>query len=510
MKINNKVLFKLNKFYRFFIPLYISTFIFFQVPAFSIEYPEYTGDNVVDLSQKFDNRYIDSLKSDLNQSEYEVRVVFIKTDNNINLAFYAPKLFEKWNMPQDSILVVIDPYLNKIGYGIGQKVREDMKKRGETNQQPKSENKQTNKSVDYDNLATAIFDKFSPSNAKIIEKKSDLKTQSKENKDNNITGTTTNTKSNSDSKNAIYISPLIKKIIYGLLALILLLGTIYFIYKRKKHIDQQGELKTNYLFDADMKKQEIIELIDKINRDMQKMGTYNGKTKKEVQTSIEKLHSWKNKGELFIAKMDSELEDDIDIEELGYVRELLDEGSLIKDELEKAHKEALEIRRDFKSTLKKAGSYASDIRVNLENCKFAIDTIKTIYNLDLSKSEEKIIEFEKEINQINQFADQNNPLELKQINHDIHDKIRKLKKDLEVIPHLYKQLNESIPTNIEDTINNSNLENDLKLKKKKEINDLRSSAINSLTVGDLETGQELVKNIFDEINSIKSESTLKN
>lgn len=506
MKVNFRSL------YKFFLSLYIPLFLFIQVPAFSVEYPEYTGDNVVDLSEKFDNRYIDSLKSDLNQSENEVRVVFIKTDNKINLAFYAPKLFEKWNMPEDSILVVIDPYLNKIGYGIGSKVREEMKKRNETIQTPKDEKKSSNKTIDYDNLAIAIFDKFSPANPKLssADKKNKITNTDENNKTNISVSTSGNSKSNTINKETVYISPFVKKVIYGLLAIILLSGVSYFIYKRKKHIDEQGELKTNYLFDADMKKQEIVELIDKINIDMEKMNTYKGKTRKEVQKSIEKLNSWKNKGELFIAKMDSELEDDIDIEELGYIRELLDEGTLIKDELEKAHKESVEIRRDFKSTLRKADSYASDIRVNLENCKFAIDTIKTIYNLDLLKSQDKINEYEKEIEQINQFAGQNNPLELKQVNQEIHDKIKKLKKELEVIPHLYKQLNESIPVNIDSIIEQTTMDLNNKKKKKKEIDDLRINALNSLTQGDLESSNLIIEDIFNRLNIIKTESTLKN
>lgn len=482
--------------------LFIFLFISIQKPVFSIEYPEYTGDTVIDLSNKFDNRYVDSLKSELNQSSNEVRIVFLDTKNKINLAFYAPKLFNKWNMPEDSVLVVIDPYLNKMGYGIGKKVLEEMKKRTEVNQEAKNV-KDNNKNIDYDNLAIAIFDKFSPNQVKQSSKdNSKNKSKSKVNSSGDSYSSNNENQKQINDKELISINPLTKKIIMLVFFLLIVSGGIYLFYRKKKYLAEQSELKTNYLFDVDIQKQEIIDLIEKIDNDITKMNSYKGKTKHEAQINIEKLNTWKKKAELFIVRLENELED-IDIEDLSSIRDLLDEGSLIKDELQKTHKESVDIRRDFKSTIKKAEAYASDIRVNLENCKFTMESIRTIYNLPLINSESKINECEQEIEHINQFASQNNPLELKILNQTIHEKIKKIKKELEIIPHLYKQLQETIPISIDSTLEESLLDINQRNKRKKEINELRNNAITYLSNGDLENSQELIENIFIQINKVR-------
>lgn len=471
-------------------------------PSFSeIIYPEYTGDNVIDISGKFDNIYISSLKSELNQSSNEVRIVFLDTKGKINLSFYAPKLFDKWNMPDDSVLAVIDPYLNKTGYGIGKKVLEEMRKR-ETLKAHNQE-KEVSQTIDYDNLATAIFDKFSPDQ---IKQEKDSKSKPKKNNINSDSGnqySSSQTTVKKENNTSNILNPLTIKIFLAILFLIIIAGAIGYFYLKSKREKEQLELKTTYTFDADIQKQEVLELIDKINLDINKMSSYKGGTKKEVKNNIEKLELWKNKGELFIEKMENQLED-IDIDDLGSIRELLDEGSLIKDELQKVHKESVSIRKDFKSTIKKTSMSISDIRVNLENCKVSLESIRTLYKLPLNISENKIIDCETYIEKINELASQNNPIEVRENSQKVYDIIKKIKKELEIIPHLYRQLQESIPLSIDSTLEENIIDSHQRNKSKKEINDLKNDAIISLSNGDLDNSEALIKIIFDRLNDIRS------
>lgn len=487
--------------------IYFSLIVFFILliyePAYSeVVYPQYTGENVVDMSGKFDNRYINSLKSELSQSANEVRIVFLDTKDKINLAFYAPKLFDKWEMPEDSVLVVIDPYLDKTGYGIGKKVLEEMKQRLAVKNNSKE--KENSKQIDYDNLASAISDKFSPSQVK-----QENKTNTKNKKSNNSgssenynpsNSTGNNKKANTDS---IIFSPLVIKILLAVLFLIIVSGGIGFFYSNKKRLKEKQELKTTYTFDADIRKGEILELIEKINKDIQKMNTYKGGTKKEVKANIEQLILWKNKGELFIERIDSEFED-IDIDDLGSAREILDEASLIKDELSRVHKESVDIRKDFKSTIIKSSMSISDIRVNLENCKVSLESIRTIYKLPLGISEDKIFKCEKYIEQISQLASENNPIEVRELSQSTYSTIKSIKKELEVIPHLYRQLQETIPITIESSLEENILDIHQRNKTKKEINDLKNDALISLSNGNLEHSEQLIKAIFDRITQIRS------
>ncbi len=490
--------FKISK---FSFSLFTLLILFLPFPVYSeVFYPEYTGENVVDISGKFDNRYVSNLQSELRQSANEVRIVFLNTKDKINLDFYAPKLFHKWNMTEYSILVVIDPYLDKTGYGIGTKVLEEMRKRQSLKTDAKD--KQVDKKIDYDNLASAIFDKFSPAQIKKEEQKLVNKNQ-KKNSSPSERGF--NSPSSSSSNKSLLEGYSLKKIlpIITIIAFIVsILGSIGYFYFNNKRLKEQLELQTNYTFDADILKDEIMELIEKINLDIKKMSQYKGGTQKEVKLNLEKLNTWKNKGELFIDKLNSELED-TDIDNLVALRELLDEGSIIKDNLIQTHKESVDIRKDFKSTIKKTSMNISDIRVNLENCKVSLESIRTIYKLPLVISEKKINDCENSIEEINILASENNPTEVRELSQEIYNKIKNIKKELDIIPHLYRQLQETIPISIDSSIEESILDSHQRNKNKREINNLKNDALISLSNGDLDHSELLIKDIFDKLNKIR-------
>ncbi|MFN4149442.1 MAG: hypothetical protein ACK4IX_00720 [Candidatus Sericytochromatia bacterium] len=72
----------------------IILFTFFSFPIYGeLIYPEYDGNKVIDLSGKFKNSYLSKINNEISDSEFETRIVFIKSDGNVNLGFYAPKLF---------------------------------------------------------------------------------------------------------------------------------------------------------------------------------------------------------------------------------------------------------------------------------------------------------------------------------------------------------------------------------------------------------------------------------
>jgi hypothetical protein len=331
--------FRLNRFLKYItFLLFVFIILVFNNPSFAdIIYPEYTGDNVIDLSGKFDNRYADSLKSELTQSQTEVRVVFLKTEGEVNLSFYAPKLFQKWKMKPDSILVVIDPYINKTGYGLGQKVLEEMKKR-QTSKSNKNVKPQDSNIVDYDNLASAIFEKFSPEQ---LKEEDDEGTNFSENISSDLNNKD-KTKKKKKKKKTNSINPL------NIFLPLLILGGIgyggWYFYMKNKRLKEIMETRANHLFDLNIQKQEIISSIKELQVDIEKMILYQD-LDEDIKNNIDTLNNAIEKAELFLDKTEFQIEE-IEIDDFDSIIELGKKALIVKEDLFKFHNESFDLRKN--------------------------------------------------------------------------------------------------------------------------------------------------------------------
>lgn len=463
----------------------------------AIGYPEYEGKNVIDLAGKFDSSYLSRLDSELRQSSDEVRVVFIDTRDKINLTFYAPKLFDKWQMSDTSILVVIDPYLNKIGYGLGSKVKERIKSKllaKKDNKEPKTE-----KSVDYDNLATAIHDKFAEEIPRNSEKNN---TNSKNNEGSSSASYTSNTENNK-AKESFPSQPFDKTPIFIILGILFTIGGVTFLYTKNRDNKRNLELKTNYSFDGNVQQQELEKILEKLEKDLEKASNYKGTTLKELESQIKNLELSHKKGLNFLEKSKTAFQE-IELDNLGSIRDLLDDGTSLLDNLDTAHKEAVRTRKELKGIIEKSEMTISDIRVNIEACKNIFDELKLLYSFPLNHSEQQILKCETMLAKSKTFLEQKDPYEFRNMINSIQGELKSIRKSFEVIPHLYKQLKESIPVNVESSINELLLEVGPKNKLKTELNDLKNNALINLSKGELKESEELVSMIFERLNHLKA------
>lgn len=470
------------------------TFLNFPVHG-EIIYPEYDGNKVIDLSGKFKNSYLNKINGEISNSDFETRIVFIKSEGKLNLGFYAPKLFEKWKMSEDSILVVVDPYLNKTGYALGTNVRELMKKRQKVfvEQDSKKEGKEI---IDYDNIVSAIKDKFSLEEIIAKEKQNAIKDKVK----TKVTYSENNTFNNNIPSTDININ---WKIILPIILFFVLLGLGIFLFNRNKSYKRSLELKTNYTFDADIQKQEITQILEKIVKDIEKAKSYNGTTLNEYSKHIENLKKVKKEADKFLIKFDAEFSE-VDMDGLGAIRDLLDEGNLLLDNLKSLHKESVKQRKDIKVIVEKSEMSLSDVRVNIEQSKITLEELKTLYLFPLEYSEKKIENIERIMENAKSILLQNDPYEFRNRLSNIHNEIKILKRDFDIIPHLYKQLKEDLPLNIDSYLEESLLDPVPKSKLRAEVHDIRNNALILLSKGELEKTETLVKSIFEKMNKIKT------
>ncbi len=473
----------------------------FNIALSDVVYPEYTGEKVVDLSGKFDNRYSNNLSNELKQSDNDIRVVFLNTKGKINLSFYAPKLFDKWKMDQNSILVVIDPYLNKTGYGLGKKVLEDMKKRQSAKSKDKK-NEPNNEIIDYDNLASAINDKFSPD-------------QIKEDDEENFTNNTSNDL-NSIGKKSLSKTKKNKKSnlnfdVLKIVGIIIILGLIgfglWYLYNKNKRLKELNEAKSNYLFDLNIQKKEILSLIEELYFDIDKMNIYE-EIDESIEFHIEELNILIDKGELFLEKNDLELDelnlDELDEEELDIIKEMINKSTIIKGSLRDVHNDSIEMRKNLNSILEKNDRDISYMRNELKISKSNLDELKINYNLNLSILDEKIKRLEKNIKKINILLIEDNHIEAVELTDQIRNNINKIKDSIDNIPSLYRQITEKIPYSIDKNIVAGVSDPDIKEKMKKEINELKNLALLNLSNGDFDKSEKIIKDIYLSINEIKS------
>lgn len=475
--------------------LILVTFLNFSVYG-EIIYPEYDGNRVIDLSGKFKTNYLNKVNNEISDSKFETRIVFIKSEGTLNLGFYAPKLFEKWEMSDDSILVVVDPYLNKTGYALGKNVRELMKKRQKI-QIEEDSNNQGKSLIDYDNIASAIKDKFSDEEIIAKEKQNAIKDKPK----TRVTYSETNNtfKNNIPSTN----SNINWKLIVPVLFFFIILALGLFLFNRNKSYKRSLELKTNYTFDADIQKQAISEILEKISKDIDKAKSYNGTTLNDYSKHIDSLKKVKKEADKFLIKFDAEFSE-VDMDGLGAIRDLLDEGNLLLDNLKSLHKESVKQRKEIKTIIEKSEMTLSDVRVNIEQSKVSLEELKLLYSFPLDYSERKIENIEKMMENAKSILFQNDPYEFRNRLSNIHNEIKVLKREFDIIPHLYKQLKEDLPLNIDSYLEESLLDPVPKSKLRAEVHDIRNNALILLSKGELDKTENLVKNIFEKMNKIKT------
>lgn len=477
-----------------------------------IYYPEYTGNPVIDNSNKFDKEYLTALENDLKQYSFEMRIVFIDSKDQINLGIYAPKLFGLWKMSDESILVVIDPYLNKTGYGLGKKVLESMRKR-KTEVQTKNKedrNDDITSNIDYNNLAQAIAGKFSPEQTAIVPDKGNKDSNANEGTTGNSylslrnrnTGDSSKVNKRYPNANFSIFNFRLLKIILVILAVAIIGGVVFFFFNKRQNLKKQIELKTNYSFDGEIQLQELYDTLDKITSDIDKMSKYRGQTIIELKEHIDKLKDTEREGNEFAEKFKKSLEN-IEIDNLEATQELIEECKELSFKINGIHKESVSIRKEFKQLIEKSQMSLSDIRVNIVNCKNILEENRTLYKLELNYSEEQINNCEKCLIDAQNALHINDLVEYRNIVQKIHESIKDLKSNFDVIPHLYRQLQENIPLNIESSLEESNLENNMKNSYRNELNHLKNNALSSLANGRLGESEKMINIIFEKLNEIK-------
>lgn len=482
--------------------LLITVFSFFiQLTSFSApEYPEYFGKNVVDLSGKFDSNYLATLEAETKAYDYEMRIVFVNTDGKINLAFYAPKLFQTWKMDDESVLVAIDPYLNKFGYAMGKNVREKLKKNRVENNGKDDAFSDNKKTIDYDNLTQAINQKFSG----VAEKGSKSSNKTKPNTNSNPSNTykysgENNTKQYTNSANKINIE---KKYIFAVIFLCLIIFAGYYFISKNLKTKKQLEQKTNFSFDADILAKELTTLIQKIEADIEKMGKYEGSTKLELEAHIEQLKKDVEEGSDFLEELTALLEE-VELDEIMDLKHKLDEGNTLFSVLQQNHKDSVKMRKEFKSVLESSSMTISDVRVNIENCNTLLEESKILFPFSLNKLDTKLFDIQKSIPSTEESLFKNDPVQFKEKIQEIHKKLNNLKKELSIIPHLYKQLQEDIPLNISSYLEESLLDSATKSKIQTKVTQYKNNALISLSEGDLAEAEILVKKIFENLTHVK-------
>jgi len=504
----------LNRFYNLLIH-FVFVILFTVGTSFStladVFYPKYNNNSVIDLSGRLDPNYISKLETDISKAPMEIRLVYIYAENKINLGIYAAKLYDNWQMNGDSILVVIDPVTNEVGYGISLQTKNKLKQRKETIVENK--NKKVDKGltedlsdVEPETLVSSIIDKFTRKEILIGSDNSN-----KENKDNKRAkgpGSTMNLimdkvglsdkHSNTPRKTRPLDLPIFKILImFAFLAFIILLAKLYVFRLKKIKIK---ELKETYSFDGTILIKSMNENIEKILGDIERMNKFRGKTKEFIDNHISKLQLSKEEARKDLEKLNKILENIEDVEEVGT---LLGDSDLLNKGLEALHKESVEYRKEFRLVLKKSNSSISDLRVNIENCKSVVEETKRLYKLELTQIVHKIKHIENEIPSLENYVNSYDPVGFTEYLGTVKQKIKDIRKEIEIIPHLHKQIQENVPKTMTNYLKHSFFMINIfeRERIRQELFELRAEALSVLSTGDLKASEEIVNSIFEILNS---------
>lgn len=86
------------------------------------------GETVTDASGELQADYLNKIQSQISQYPFPVRVVYLPSTKNLNLGNYASGLFKHWELPEDSMLVVVALDRRRIGVHAGPGLQAQLKK----------------------------------------------------------------------------------------------------------------------------------------------------------------------------------------------------------------------------------------------------------------------------------------------------------------------------------------------------------------------------------------------
>jgi hypothetical protein len=455
-----------------------------------IIYPEYVEEKVLDLSKKFDSRYLNKLKNDLINSQIDIRIVFIRSENKINLGIYAAKLFEKWKMTDNSILVVIDPFTNKRGFAIGKSIKENLKNRKKI-EDNKREKDILENDIDYNNLVDVINNKFSPDSIVTYSNKKQKNTLNQKESVNSVNTSNDNNNFNDLKKTNIKYSNVLKNLIF----IIFVLGISYllfFIYKKKEKQKKNIEIKNNLSFEASIKLQEISDLIETLNQDLESYEVYKGMTISYLQEELNKIKRFISDLQKIYQDLSEELENICD-ENIDNIYRKIDDFSLLQANINDIHISIKEKIKQIKKIIKNSSENISNIRIYLENNLRLVDDTSKIYNLELSFIKEKLSKIKDDVFNINMDDIKYDPIFFREKISELENNLIQIKKDIDVIPHIFSQLNNQIT----DIISQKKLSNNLEIIK------LKEKILKILNYGDMKKSSELLNELLKNLNEYK-------
>ncbi|PIQ27578.1 hypothetical protein COW36_16415 [bacterium (Candidatus Blackallbacteria) CG17_big_fil_post_rev_8_21_14_2_50_48_46] len=82
---------------------------------------------LTDLSGTLSPEYLSAMSARLERYPFEVRALYLAKTQNLQLAFYAEKLFKAWKMPPKSMLMVVALDRRKIGLHLGSELRNELR-----------------------------------------------------------------------------------------------------------------------------------------------------------------------------------------------------------------------------------------------------------------------------------------------------------------------------------------------------------------------------------------------
>jgi len=490
---------------------FLVVFLIFSLSFSAISevfFPEYNGNPVTDLTGKLSPEYQDRLAANVGKYEVELRILFID-GKDLNLGIYAAKLFDRWQMPEKSILVVIDPYTNKVGYGVGKAVRDQLKNREYVKVDNKGNEQKLNQEamVDYENLTEAIVQKFTLKRVEVAKNGEKKKSEGQGNSSYKYLPPQTPGGNYEDQEKGLPKRTIDFKFLWFPLLLIVLSGIGALIFRNYKEKKRLKDLHTAYELDGEVLSQDLQEMFEKIKSDLEKMQKFTGKSREEMDQHLKMLEKEISKVPKIIEDLNEKLLN-LSLENIDETSSIIEKASMRLGKLEKLHKESVVLRKEFKLIQDKSAMTISDIRVNLENCRNLLEEIKLIYSLELTESQENINKCEKMLTEANNKLINHDPIEFINNITEIQKKIKDLKNDFEVIPHLQQQLQEDIPVSISKFIEESVADKSKQNRLQQELDNLRNKALNDLKKGNMTKSQESINKIFAKLDEIRNLSEI--
>ncbi|MGV3525537.1 MAG: TPM domain-containing protein [Candidatus Sericytochromatia bacterium] len=414
------------------------------------------AERVTDLSETLSSEYLAQIDQQLERYPFPVRVLYLTDTEGLNLGNYAAQQFQRWHLPENSMLMVVAVDRRKMGVHAGSELKAQLREQVQDQELPlptPDPNASADPTLPLD--PSSEFDHLELIPQAIEQVTDSLQTQSEENRDApqpENSGTPESSVSVQQEnalrgrKYAFNWQEWIWLLVLLGLSLLLALAVLGFRFWRRWQTTQ--ELVNRFSLQGQVVYEQLEQVYESLEKIMPDFHGYLGFTEEQLKLFVKSMHKLQESYESLFDHFESEIahlsQKDTREDAIDFFRDLemrLQEGQQLYDQALTVLKNLKDVRQTNQQQFEQAESRRQNFAQELSEMRQLHPALK------LTRIQQQ---YQRALSELQRFEKQNprDPLGVEKSLKDWRKHIAKVEQESRSLPHLWQQFHGDLRSRI--------------------------------------------------------------